>query len=229
MHDKALFGVMRSRAITYVRESLGHVTRLIHTCVTTHKYVWHNSFICVTWLIHMWDTTRMWMARPIDMCSCGYFSHQAEPLSHMRVTWLACTRGRTHSYVWYDSFICVTWLIHTCHMAHICVTANGWQQCTYVTWLIYMCDTTHSYVWHDSFIRVTWLIHTCDMTHSYVWHDSFIRVTWLIHTCDMTHSYVWHDSHALVAWLMYDSWICVFVAILNRAPFSCMCDILCKL
>jgi len=40
----------------------------------------------------------------------------------------------THSYVWHDSFICVTWLIH-------------------------MCDMTHSYVWHDSFICVTWLIH----------------------------------------------------------------------
>jgi len=40
----------------------------------------------------------------------------------------------THSYVWHDSFICVTWLIH-------------------------MCDMTHSYVWHDSFICVTWFIH----------------------------------------------------------------------
>jgi len=39
----------------------------------------------------------------------------------------------THSYVWHDSFICVTWLIH-------------------------MCDMTHSYVWHDSFICVTWLM-----------------------------------------------------------------------
>jgi len=48
----------------------------------------------------------------------------------------------THSYVWHDSFICVTWLIH-------------------------MCDMTHSYVWHDSFICVThsyvWLIHVCQV------------------------------------------------------------------
>jgi len=74
-----------------------------------------------------------------------------------------------HPYVWHDSLICVTWLIH-------------------------MCDMTHSYVWRDSFICVTWLIHTCNVTHYYVWHDSFIRVTWLIHTFVMTHSYVWHDS-----------------------------------
>jgi len=55
-------------------------------------------------------------------------------------------------YVWHDSLICVTWLIHMCHM-------------------------THTYVWHDSFICVTWLIHICDMTHSLVLYDSFIRVS----------------------------------------------------
>jgi len=49
----------------------------------------------------------------------------------------------THSYVWHDSFICVTWLIH-------------------------MCDMTHSHVWHDSFTCVTWLIHICDMTHNLI-------------------------------------------------------------
>jgi len=69
----------------------------------------------------------------------------------------------THSYVWHDSFTCVTWLIHTR-------------------------DPTHSHVWHDSCICVTWIIHMYDMTHSYVWHDSFTCVTWLIHTRDPTHS-----------------------------------------
>ena len=55
-----------------------------------------------------------------------------------------------------------------------------------VTWLIHMCDMAHSYVWHDPFICVTWPIHMCDMTHSYVWHDPFICVTWPIHMCDTT-------------------------------------------
>ena len=94
----------------------------------------------------------------------------------------------THSYVWYDSFICVTWLIH-------------------MTWLIYMCDMTHLYVWHDSFICVTWLIYMsmhcqhittlCNTLHHMgnriaghihstapcTWHDSFIF-------CNMTHLYI---------------------------------------
>ena len=56
------------------------VTWLIHMCDITHSYVWHDSFICVTWLIHMCDIT--------------------------------------HAYVWHDSFICVTWLIHMCDMTH---------------------------------------------------------------------------------------------------------------
>jgi len=86
----------------------------------------------------------------------------------------------THSYVWYDSFVCVTWLIDVCKMAH-------------------------SYVWHDSFICARWLIHMCDVTHSYVWHDAFICVTWLIHMCDMTHSCVWHDSLECVAWHNHDT------------------------
>ena len=72
------------------------------------------------------------------------------------------TCGMTHSYVWHDSFICVTWCIH-------------------------MCDMMHSHVCHDSFVCATWLIRMCDMTHSYVGHDSFIRATWHIQMCDMTH------------------------------------------
>jgi len=124
------------------------------------------------------------------------------------VTWLIRVCDMTHSYVWQEwgvelpalwihraTFICVTWLIHTC------------------TWLIHMFETrkvsyhqllifvgTRSYVWHDSFTCVTWHIHMCRMSalpchqlfesiepHSYVWHDSFIRVT-------ESYSYVWHDS-----------------------------------
>jgi len=104
----------------------------------------------------------------------------------------------THSYVWHDSLICVTWLTHTC------------------TWLIRRASAAAVIALHDSFIRVTWLIrralaaatleshyswltHTCDITH-----DSIIVVTclirgtlaaptleshdsWLTHMCDMTH------------------------------------------
>jgi len=94
----------------------------------------------------------------------------------------------THSYVWHDSFICGTWLIH-------------------------MCDMTHTYVWHNSYICGTWLIHTCYMTHSYAGHDSYIYVTGLIHVCDMNtyervkscisescHVWMSHVSYECVVW-----------------------------
>jgi len=98
----------------------------------THSYVWHDSFICVTWLIHMCDMT--------------------------------------HSYVWHDSFIGVTGLIHTAQhfqLSHLLYS--------YVTWRIHVCDVTH-------LICVTWLIHMYDMTHSCVSNDPFIYPTWLFFT-----------------------------------------------
>jgi len=104
----------------------------------------------------------------------------------------------THSYVWHDSFICVTWLI-------ICARRR-----------VHMCHITHSYVWHDSCICVNdSIIHMCDMTPSYVWHDSCVCVNdSIIHMCDMTQSYVWHDScicvnDSIMHMCGYDSFRCV--------------------
>jgi len=112
----------------------------------------------------------------------------------------------THSYVWHDSSIWVTWLMHVCNMTRSYVWYN-WLLC--VTWLIHMCDMTCSYVWHDSSICVTWLIHKFNMTHPYgfCWY-SFTYVTTCIYmadstrsyTCGMTHSYLWHDSFICVTW-----------------------------
>ena len=114
----------------------------------THSCVWHDSFICVAWLIHMCDMTR-YSRHTHEWMMCVYRTMLRVHGMMLRVYRIIV---RSHLHVWHDSFICVTWLIH-------------------------MCDMTHSYVWHDSFIRVTWLIHMCDMTRSYVWYDSFIRVT----------------------------------------------------
>ena len=153
------------------------MTWLNHTCDTTHSlcnmthshvwrhthiYVRHDTFICVTWLIrHVCGVTHSY-AR-LDSCSIGNCACRETRFVHM------CDMTRSH--VWYDTFICVTWLMH-------------------------MCDVTRLHVWHDSSICETRLmlygelLMMRDMTHSYVWHDSFICVIWLIHMCDMTHSYV---------------------------------------
>jgi len=66
-------------------------------------------------------------------------------------------------YMWCDSFIRVTWLMHTHDITH----ANMWQDASIcVTWLLHMCGRTHLRVWFDSFM--------CGMSHSYIWLDSFI-------------------------------------------------------
>jgi len=104
----------------------------------------------------------------------------------------------THSYVWHDSFICVTWPIHMC-VHHL---GNVHDSFICMTWPIHTCDMTYSYAWHDPFICVTWPIHMRDMTHSYVWHDPSICVPYLTLICDMTHSYervVSHSSMSNVA------------------------------
>jgi len=129
------------------RDSFVCVTWLIHMCDMTHSYVRHDSFIYVTWLIHVCDMT------------------------HSCVTWLICTCDVTHVYVWRDLSIRVTWLFRM-----------------HVKWL-------DEYEYHDSFIRVSWLIHTyaqwlvhtCDVTHL------SCDVT-CSHVSETTQPHVWYDS-----------------------------------
>jgi len=71
-------------------------------CDMTHWCVWHDSLICVTWLIHVCDMTHSYVWHDSFMC----------------VTWLTHMCDMIHSCVWHGSLICVTWLIHVCDMAH---------------------------------------------------------------------------------------------------------------
>ena len=69
----------------------------------SHSHVWHVSFICVTWLIHMCDMT---------------YSHVWH-VSFTCVTWLIHMRDMTHSYVWHDS------VIHTFMLRYIRIYVGG--------------------------------------------------------------------------------------------------------
>jgi len=121
-------------------------------CDMTHSYVWHDSFIRVTWLIRTCDTT-----------------HSSPKV--------AASEG--------------LWLIHMCVMAHGCVTKLI-QTCD-VTWLVDIWATKvgGKLRFYDWFQFVTRLIDMCDMTHACVWHDSWVRETWLVEMCDMTDSCIY--------------------------------------
>ena len=52
-----------------------------YVCAMTHPYVRHDSSMCETWLIHMWDMTHTYICE----------------------TWLIHTRDMTHPYVRHDT------------------------------------------------------------------------------------------------------------------------------
>ena len=112
-------------------------------------------------------------------------------------------RAKTHSHVWRDSSICVSWLIHIramIHFSHPHLANALWHDaCICVPWLILMCDMTPSHVCHDSFSCVPQLFHVCAMTHSHMCHNS------PIHMCAMTHSdaYMCYHSFVFVTWLLH--------------------------
>jgi len=151
--DKHAFSFMCVTClIWYVwHDSFMCVAWLIHVCDMTHSCVWHDSFICVTWFIHVCDMTHL------------HVWHDA----FMRVTRLIHMCDVTHSYVWHDVFICLSWLVHRC-------------------------DMTHSYVWRDVFICVTWLIHTGSPIN-------FIRKWW--NPNESWHTYEWVMAHIWMSYV----------------------------
>jgi len=52
-------------------------------------------------------------------------NHLAEPVQPFGWTcvWLIRMYTMSHSYVWHDTFVCVPWLIYTCDMTHIHISA----------------------------------------------------------------------------------------------------------
>ena len=88
-----------------------HDSWFIHMCDMTHAHVWHDSFICVTWLMtpscehHNLCLSHvcLWCNVPCQAALCDIIQ-----ASFTCVTWLM-----TRSHAWHDS-----WLIHMCDMTH---------------------------------------------------------------------------------------------------------------
>jgi len=117
---------------------------------------------CVTWLIHAWrdsfirDMSHWHLAWPWQIMTHSHVTHDSfkRDMTQSYMLWLwrlfchgtrewrvqceGMARLVTHSYVWQDSFICVTWLIHMCdtriHMCHN-VTFVSWDVFCEMGWL----------------------------------------------------------------------------------------------
>ena len=156
-------------------------------CDMTHSYASHDSFICVTWLIHMCHMTHSYVRHDSFIC----------------VTWLNHMCDMAHYYVW-------SLLIHTCvacTRSSMCICIQNW--CVHVTCLIHMCIML-IHTWYHESIRVWHIrIHTCAHSHKtdvFVWHDWFMCIV-LVHTwyhefirvwriCSQSYRtdlYVWND------------------------------------
>ena len=200
------------------------MTRLEYVRDMTHSYVWHSSFTCVTWSIHICDMAHSYEWHDSFICVTSLIGVCKTTHSYVY--------SMTHSHVWRDSFIRVTWLTIMCDTTHSYVNSMHFL---YMTWphtyewvlshiylghITHMNESRHTYKWvtshiwvrpganentscharmwvmshNDSFIRVTW--------HSYVWHyyscvghDMLTRVTWLIHACDR-HIHIYDMTHS---------------------------------
>jgi len=105
-----------------------HMCDMTHSCVIWLNHnMWHDSFVCVIWLINMWHDS---FIREVALFICSWQSYLHWWPCVTCVTWLNHMCDVTHpSFVWHDSFVCVIWLI-------------------YVTWLIPL-GMAHSYVVDD--------------------------------------------------------------------------------
>ena len=143
----------------------------------THSYEWHDSFRCVTWLIHMSDIQMIlvwhvsfWLAIFFSLhasCSCALWNMYPSmiPLSIRK----RCVTCFIHMWDMSD------FLLMTCGVFSFCCILSNMYPSTI----------------HLSILCVAWFNYTCDMSHLDVWHVSFWCVTCLVLMCDMSHFDMW--------------------------------------
>ena len=107
----------------------------------------HDSVICETWLIHMWDMTH------------SYVRHN----SLIYETRLIHMWDMTHWYVRHDSFICETWLMHMCAyewQPFIC--AHVHESCLTYQWVMSHISMSHVSHINESCLIYQWVMLACD-------------------------------------------------------------------
>jgi len=108
-----------------------HVMNMITPChtygqVVSHVWMSHDTHMNESWRTYEWVMAHIWMSHGAPMNESWHTWEWVT--AHIWVRHVTCTNESWHTrawissqigkYVWHDSFICVTWLIHMCDMTH---------------------------------------------------------------------------------------------------------------
>ena len=168
---------------------LPRLSVIYRSSATLHN-VWHDAFMCVTWLIYTCDMTHSYVWR--DMCdirTCSY-------------VW--------HSYVWHYSCMFVTWLtvavpshglprlsLIYCSSAtlHNVMFENASNEIDSETAVLSLRESCRTYEWGVSHVWMSHSTHVNEACHTYTWGMSHIYMRHVTHMNDSCHTYEWGMSH----------------------------------
>jgi len=144
-----------------------------------HSHVWHDSFMCVTWLMHMRDMTH---AR-VSMRALNSLSIKKGPHSC-----LICVFG-IYEFIYTISISTNIYLEHiqidTNFRMFVPINIYTWKRISWTYPDRYECQdiriSINMYVsiHIQDICMCVWCIDECDMTHGCVQHDSCMYATWL--------------------------------------------------
>ena len=85
----------------------------IYVCVNESVSVWHESFICATWLIRVCNMTHL-----NSSMTHSYVQHDSYTCVRVRIHHFSSPFTCAFFFERYGSFMCVTWLIHMSNITH---------------------------------------------------------------------------------------------------------------
>jgi len=191
-------------------DSFTCVTWLIHMCDMTHSHVWHDSFTCVTWLIHMCDMTNshVWL----DEFSPCILQHRWEgsrwrQKSRTKGCWDWEGQGGGGGGLAERLFqdVSENGRCGMCVCVYVCVCTRVCE-CVF----LHVCATPHAQMWYVVSIILNFFISKgvgTDVIHvTYEWvmsHENQSCNIWMSHiTYAWAMSHIWW-SHVTYEWVMF--------------------------